>query len=90
MNSIKAIIIVTLFSLSSSVHADSAAHKLAVNAACKADADLAGCPKAKVGSGLLKCLNDFGKKNLAFKISASCVEAKKKMLANQPKKKPTQ
>lgn len=49
--------------------------KQAVNSACAADAEKAGCKDAELGKGLMKCLKEYKKTNKDFKVSDECKKA---------------
>ncbi len=49
--------------------------KAAIDAACSADAQTAGCGGETVGKGLLKCLAAHKKSNKDFKVSDECKAA---------------
>lgn len=53
--------------------------KAAINTACTADAEKAGCADKEVGSGLLKCLHAYKKANKDFQISESCKSSTKSL-----------
>lgn len=59
--------------------AKAAEHKAAINTACTADAEKAGCADKEVGSGLLKCLHAYKKANKDFQISESCKSSTKSL-----------
>lgn len=50
-----------------------------IDNSCSTDAKTAGCPDAKVGTGLLKCLRAYKKANPTYKFSPTCKTAKMKM-----------
>jgi hypothetical protein len=49
----------------------------AINTACAADAQTAGCGGEVVGKGLLKCLWHYKHSNPSFKFSETCKAAMK-------------
>ncbi|HEY6094787.1 MAG TPA: hypothetical protein VIU93_07520 [Gallionellaceae bacterium] len=69
-----------LFTLSVSAHAADATMKAdnqAVDSACKAEAQTAGCGSEVVGKGLLKCMGAYKKAHKDFKYSEGCRDAMK-------------
>jgi hypothetical protein len=78
----KTLICITLLSMSLTTFAADPAMKAdaqAVDSACTADAQTAGCGSEKVGTGLLKCLHAYKKAHHDFKFSDSCKASMKKM-----------
>lgn len=69
------------------VAAKKADNNNAVNTACAADSQTAGCTGKQVGSGLLRCLHDYKQAHKDFAFSASCKEAIQKRQADQKHKK---
>ncbi len=55
----------------------------AINTACSADAQTAGCGSEVVGKGLLICLHKYKKANASFKFSDSCKAAMKQRHADK-------
>jgi hypothetical protein len=88
MKSISALFLGLALVLSSvSAHAapDAAidADNQAINSACSADAQTAGCGGEVVGKGLLKCLHAYKKANPKFKFGTECKTAMKKRHADK-------
>jgi hypothetical protein len=88
MNTFKSILV--MLALVASTHsvfaADAAikADRSAVDAACTAEAQTAGCGADQVGTGLLKCIHAYKKANKkAFKISDGCKTAMKTLHADK-------
>ena len=61
--------------------------KAAIDAACSADAQTAGCGGETVGKGLLKCLAAHKKSNKDFKVSDACRAAIKQGHEDRAEKK---
>jgi|WetSurMetagenome_2_1015567.scaffolds.fasta_scaffold15668_3 hypothetical protein len=59
------------------------ADNAAINTACAADAQTAGCGDKKVGSGLLRCLGEYRKAHKEFTLSAGCKSAVEKRRDDQ-------
>lgn len=57
-----------------------------VNNSCSAESTTAGCEDKKVGSGLLKCIHEYKKKNKEFKVSEACEVSLKKLRADRKNK----
>lgn len=55
------------------------------NASCAEDAKKAGCPDAKVGKGLFKCIQQYKKAHPEFHASEACKSATKLLRANKKK-----
>jgi hypothetical protein len=53
-------------------HEAKGADAQAIDAACTAEAQTAGCGEEKVGSGLLKCIHAYKKAHKDFKLSDGC------------------
>lgn len=61
---------------------------LAIDSACSADGQTAGCGSEQVGTGLLKCIHAYKKAHKKdFKISDSCKAAMQKAHADRKAKK---
>lgn len=61
---------------------------LAIDQACTAEAQTAGCGSEQVGTGLLKCIGAYKKANKKnFKISDGCKAAMQKARADRKTKK---
>ncbi len=56
--------------------------KNAVNSACSAEAQTAGCGSETVGHGLLKCIHAYKQAHSDFKISEGCRSAMKQLRAD--------
>jgi hypothetical protein len=74
-----------LFGAESAFAADAAmkADNQAIDSACAADAQTAGCGSEIVGHGLLKCLHAYKRANKSFKLSDSCKSAMKQRHADK-------
>lgn len=59
------------------------ADNAAINTACTADAQTAGCSGKQVGTGLLRCLHDYKQTHKEFVFSADCKAAIQKRQADQ-------
>ncbi len=55
----------------------------AINTACTADAQTAGCGSEVVGKGLLKCLHAYKEAHKDFKFSDGCKSAMEKRHADK-------
>jgi hypothetical protein len=51
----------------------------AVDTACQAEAQTAGCGQKVVGKGLLRCIGDYRKQHKDFKVSDGCQASIKKL-----------
>jgi hypothetical protein len=61
---------------------------LAIDAACTAEAQTAGCGDEKVGTGLLKCVGAYRKAHKKdFKVSDGCKAALQKARADRKEKR---
>ena len=59
-----------------------ATDKNAVNSACSAEAQTAGCSNETVGHGLLKCIHAYKQAHPGFKVSDGCRSAMKQLRAD--------
>lgn len=66
-------------------HADASA----VNQACSAEAQTAGCGSETVGKGLLKCIHAYKKAHSDFKLSPGCRSAMQQLREDSGKGKGT-
>lgn len=57
--------------------------RAAINQACAADAQTAGCSGMTAGHGLMKCLHAYKKAHKDFKISDSCKAARQKRVSDR-------
>ena len=59
------------------------ADRAAINQACTAEAQAAGCSGMTAGHGLMKCIRAYKKEHKDFKISDSCKAARQKRKADR-------
>lgn len=76
-----AILLVSFFSGAAVADTAASADIQAVNSACRADAEMAGCGQELVGQGMLKCLGSYKKAHQDLKFSPACRSALKQMKA---------
>jgi hypothetical protein len=77
------ILSLSLISLNALAEENLKADRDAVNNACSADAQTAGCGSEVVGKGLLKCLHSYKKSHSEFKFSDSCKQSMKKLRSDK-------
>lgn len=51
----------------------------AVDTACASEAQVAGCGQAKVGTGMLKCIEQYHRTHKDFKVSHECKRARRNL-----------
>lgn len=74
------ITIALLFSFTTAMAAESKKPEaLAVDSACSAEGQTAGCGSEKVGTGLLKCIHTYRRSHKDFTVSSGCKDALKSL-----------
>lgn len=76
----KSLSLVLLFIVSTAMASESKSPEaLNVDSACSAEGATANCGDKKVGTGLLKCIEEYHKSHKDFKVSDSCKQARKQL-----------